>query len=259
MSKERFTVERSSKINFKPPEFLCDQPIHKQIEYPIPNTAFFWCLLGPPGSGKTSYLVNLLTSRQAYKKAFDNVFCIAPPNSIASLKKNIFEYHDKCYSELSWETLSDILERCKEASESKHNSLILIDDMASSMKDSEIQKLLRDISFNRRHYRTSVLVCVQSYIAVPLSVRKVFSHLTAFKVSKKEWAVLSDEMVQLDKETTMSLYRFVFDKPYTSLLIDAVLARYYKNFDRITVNGENQTEGDSEGKEDPSAGQSRKP
>ena len=60
-----FSIDKRSSFRLKPPEFSCDQPIHKQIVPPLPCTPFFLTITGSAGSGKTSMLVNLLTSPQA--------------------------------------------------------------------------------------------------------------------------------------------------------------------------------------------------
>ncbi len=68
-----FRIDKRSLFSLNPPDFSCDRPIHKQIDPPLPCTPFFLTITGSAGSGKTSMLVNLLTSPQAYKKAFQAV------------------------------------------------------------------------------------------------------------------------------------------------------------------------------------------
>lgn len=79
--------EIESDLHVEPPEFKCDDILGKNIEYPLPNTAFAMALIGSAGSGKTSLMVNMLTHKQMYKKTFDHVHLICPANSMASLKK----------------------------------------------------------------------------------------------------------------------------------------------------------------------------
>eukprot|EP00951_Prasinocladus_malaysianus_P018698 scaffold149921_cov15-Prasinocladus_malaysianus.AAC.2 len=62
-----FSIEKRSDIKLRPPKFKCDVPIAQGILPPLPNKSFFWGLIGPPGSGKTSLLVSLLTNPGAYK------------------------------------------------------------------------------------------------------------------------------------------------------------------------------------------------
>jgi len=57
-----FSIAKPSTIALKPPVFLCDKVINKQIEAPLPKTPFFMAICGSAGSDKTSMLVNLLSS-----------------------------------------------------------------------------------------------------------------------------------------------------------------------------------------------------
>ena len=111
----------------------CDVVIHDQIKPPLPGRrgAFFMIICGIPGSGKTSCMVSLLSSRDAYRKAFDNVHVVMPSHSAASLKKNLFKGHDKMYDELTMDTLEMILESAKDEAEKKHNNLLILDDVTT--------------------------------------------------------------------------------------------------------------------------------
>ncbi len=63
-------------------------------------------ITGSAGSAKTSMIVNLLTSPQAYKKAFHAVHCVIPAHSVASVKKYIFAKHPRMRDELYFVTLA---------------------------------------------------------------------------------------------------------------------------------------------------------
>jgi len=112
-----FRIEKSSKLQLKAPEFLCDKPIHKQVEPPLPNCPFFMAIIGSAASGKTSMMVNLLTSEQAYEKVFHSVHIVMPSHSVATLKKNLFKTHPRMHDELTNGVLDDILESVKEDAE----------------------------------------------------------------------------------------------------------------------------------------------
>ena len=93
-----------------------------------------------------------------------------------------------------------------------------MDDVMASLKDLEIQIILKKIIFNRRQYRLSIICLVQSYNAMPLAIRKTISRIACYKPrDKKEMAAIWKELVFLDKETGEALQRFVFDKPYSFL------------------------------------------
>ncbi len=109
-----FRIETQSKLQLHLPEFTCDKPIHRQVEPPYPNCPFFAAIIGSAGSGKTSMMVNLLTSTDAYKKAFHTVHIVMSSHSVASLKMNVLKNHPRMYDELTWSVLDGILESVKE-------------------------------------------------------------------------------------------------------------------------------------------------
>lgn len=230
-------LEKASKIRFKPPAFVCDKCIHDQIEEPLPKAPFFMCIIGSAGSGKTSLAVNLLTSKQAYKRAFHHVHVVMPPRSVESLKRNVFKSHDKMYPELDYGTLDTINSRVMEAAEKKEYSMLFMDDVTASLKDNDIQREMKELIFNRRHLRLSIVLLVQSYNAMPLSIRKTMSHFAMFKPrNKKEYGAIFDEIIFLDKDTADKVMRFVFDEPYSFLFSDVDRGHLYKKFDRIKLN-----------------------
>ena len=242
MPKPTFTIERRSDLELKAPDFLCDKCIHPQIVAPLPSTAHAMLICGAPGSGKTSMMVSLLQNKQAYKKAFDNVYVIMPPSSARSLKHNIFEKHDKNYADLTYDTLEQILDQLRKSTKENKNSLVVIDDFGAALKDGEIQRQLKELIWNRRHLRTSIWIMVQSYISVPLQLRKAVSHLVTYKPRNKiEFLKIFEELIQLPKETAEDLMRYVFDERYTFLFADCTTGEVYKKFDLIKIN-ENATQ-----------------
>ena len=225
-----FRIEKSSKLQLKAPEFLCDKPIHKQVEPPLPNCPFFMAIIGSAGSGKTSMMVNLLTSEQSYKMFFHTVHIVMSSHPVASLKNQ-----PRMHDELTYGVLDDILESVKEDAEEKYNSLLILDDVTASLKNKELQTLLKRTIYNRRHYRLSIMILVQSYNAMPLSIRKTISHFISYKPrNKKEFTAIFEELIFLDKDEGEALTRFVFDVPYAFLYVDVNTNSLYKNFDRIT-------------------------
>ena len=137
-----FSIDSSS-FSLNPPEFSCDRPIHKQIVPPLPCTPFFLTITGSAGGGKTSTLVNLLTSPQTYKKAFHAVHCIIPSHSEASSKKNIFDKHPRMHDELNFVTLDRIYEQVMRGEEEKMNSFLVMDDVTAFLKNLDVQMLLK--------------------------------------------------------------------------------------------------------------------
>jgi hypothetical protein len=118
----------------------------------------------------------------------------------------------------------------------KYNNCIIFDDQTAKLKDKEVEKLLKELIFNRRHYRTSVFFLVQSYISVPLQIRKLFSNLFIFKVSKNELETIRDEILEtIPKKCIGELSKLVYDKPHEYLFINADTQRLFKKFDEIII------------------------
>ena len=86
----RFTLDDSNYI-LSPVKFLVDGVLGDHIKEPFPNQSFFWLICGKPGSGKTSLLINALSSKKEnriYRKVFDKILLVMPKNSRKSIKKN---------------------------------------------------------------------------------------------------------------------------------------------------------------------------
>jgi hypothetical protein len=232
-----FIIEKKSEIQYEPPKFLCDHHLHKRVSAPLPNAHHFMCITGPAGSGKTSMAVSMLTSKQCYKKVFHEIHVIMPSHSRASLKDDIFEGHRRCYEELDFHTLMHIQDSVKAAAEKKKISLIVMDDVGAALKDASLQRLMKEIIWNRRHTKTSIWCLAQSYNSLPMQIRKSISHLCMFKpVNKKEAELVFSELAYKGKEELDELLRFVFDKPHDFLFLDVPRSAYHKNYDLIKEN-----------------------
>ena len=223
-----------------PPEFLCDKPISDKIKDPLPNTAHFAALIGSAGSGKTSLMVNFLTSDGMYKKAFDHVHMCAPKNSLGSLKDDIWYGHpsDKMHSTLDFNTLDTIHRKCLDRSKAKQpeTTLLIMDDMTVWLKKKEIEDKLREMVYNRRHLRLSMWVLVQSYNAMPLTLRKTLSHFYMFRPrNKKEAESIWEELMFFPRKMGDALLRYVYQDQYDFLMGDCNTGNVYRNFNLIDL------------------------
>lgn len=248
----------NTKLHVDPPEFCCDNIISETIEEPLPNTAFFMGLMGSAGSGKTSLMVNLLTMDGMYKRSFDHIHLICPEASMSSLKDDIWKSHpaEKIHHSLDMHTLLHIEKKAKERKNVKpkaETTLMVIDDMTIFLKQKGIEEKLRGMVFNRRHMMLSIMILVQSYIAMPLDLRKTLSHFFLFKPrNKKEAEAIWEEIMFFDKKTASQLLRFVFQEPYDFLMGNCNTGQMYRNFNEIEVHEpEDLALGNAENKKDP--------
>ena len=234
------------------PKMSCDYSLGDEIPDPLPRGSFFWSVVGAPGKGKSSYLVSLLTARKpnrAYLKVFHEIFFVVPPASQASMGSSLYKNHDpsKIYPELTGKALGEIAGRVEAAAEEGYSSLLVLDDVTSSLKDKEVEKLLRKLAFNRRHLHLSIFLLSQNYNQIPLSIRKTFSHFTMFKTAnKKEYLNIFEELIFQPKDVADAITRYVFQKPRDTLFGDVANGHLYRNFSLLKINDESEDNLESE-------------
>ena len=118
------------------------------------------------------------------------------------------------------------------------NSCILIDDMGPYLKDKDVMRKMKELVMNRRHYHTSIYCLTQTFYTIPREIRRLFSNLFIFKVSKDELSNIFREMVEdKDKHDKINeIRKTVYDKPYQYLMINTDTGRMFKNWDELIFN-----------------------
>ena len=129
----------------------------------------------------------------------------------------------------------------------EEDTLLLIDDFASELKNGDVLKLLNSLINNRRHLRLSVIMSVQTYKSIPLSNRKTINILVLFKCTNKaEIKSIWEEMSFLSKDTFFDLLMYVFQKPFDYLVLDRDNNEYYRRWNKIEVYSNNETKTDTQ-------------
>jgi hypothetical protein len=107
--------------------------------------------------------------------------------------------------------------------------------MTAYLKNADVRQKLKEFVFNRRHKHLSIIFLVQSWLSVDKDIRKLFSNIFIFKVSKSEMEKIWDEVVELPKEAVLPIMRLVYDKPHEYLFINTDSQRLFKKFDELIV------------------------
>ena len=105
--------------------------------------------------------------------------------------------------------------------------------MGAYLRDTHVKKLLKELVTNRRNYKTSIYFLCQTYKSLEPDIRKLFSNIFLFKVSKKEMEDIMDEVIEGHKDNIDEIIKLFFDKPYNYLFINTDSQRLFKNFDEI--------------------------
>jgi len=234
-------IENNIKLTI--PTFLCDKALG-DIPQPFPSQNFFMVFSAPPRSGKTSLSISLLTTKNnkksgkksIYRNVFDNIIVVMPKNSMKSLKTNPFENldDDKVYHDLDYETLENIYGQILDYASEDEQTLLFLDDVATSLKDNEILKFLNTMVCNRRHLKLSIMLLTQYLNSIPLLLRKNISHLSLFKLgNKKEYKSVYEELIPSDKTQFEQIVKYAFQKPHDNLFLDILNNKYYRNFNLL--------------------------
>ena len=230
------SIKENDKPKLKVCEMICDVKLHAKLDkYELTqflNNHSTTLMIGKPKSGKTSLLYSFLKSKELLRNVYDKIFLFQPSQSRASMKDKIFDNipDDQKFEELNLENLNDVEKNLDEGS-----NIIIFDDQTAYLKDNEIQKKLKEFVFNRRHKHLSIIFLVQSWLSVPKDIRKLFTNIFVFKVSKNEMEQIFDEVVELPKQYILPLMKLTYDKPHQYLFINTDSQRLFKGFDEIIV------------------------
>lgn len=206
-----------------------------------------YLICGPPGSGKSSFMLSLFRSSKLLRRKFSNIWLFTPMASFLSVRNHPFEKHDKILHELSGEAIRDItsqLEKMKEeadeSDEEMEHSCIIIDDFASELKSKEIERALKNLLIRTRHLNCYVIITAQNYNMIPMSLRKMVTFASIFKPrTKAEWESISKELLKYEGEDSQKIFNYVFSEPYAHLDIDAFEDKFYKNSNLLSITDTN--------------------
>jgi len=223
-------------------------PIKEKMDIYIPKitaenipkrNGSIYVLCGSGGSGKTSLMLNMFKTKLLYLKKFHNIFYICPTTSFLSVEKHPFHDLENVYHELTYSVLEDIYNELIELKEKEKKpvySLIIIDDMASSLKDKGILTMLNRMIIKARHINCCFFFTLQSYYYFPKILRKQITYITMFKPKNiEEFYSITKELFNMNQDDSLKLYDYVFDANYNHLDIDTVTNEYYKNFNKLLI------------------------
>ena len=239
-------------------DFNVDVPFSDKIKPPFENKSFFYIIVGKPGSGKTSVLINMLTNKKIYKKVFTKILLCMPQNSRLSLKDNIFEDlpEDQIFDALDPTILTKIKLNKDEFEEDKlerledgkkpitRHQLLILDDVTAHLKNKENINMLIELVTNRRHYNLSIVLLVQFLRSIPRPVRFFTTSCIFFKAANNlDIEILREEYINLSKNVFEELMNFVFDgDSHDYMIINKDTNTYYKKLQKIifsnVINGQ---------------------
>lgn len=205
----------------------------------LPTHPFRMYVVGASGSGKSNFILNLLTRDNMYKDYFDCVLIISPTAVQLDPNYAVLDLPDEHYFQPEEEVLERIMEIQKDEVEDKGKEkcdkiLLVLDDIIS-YKDFVKSPILLKFAVMSRHWNISMMVLSQAYHRIPKPIRLQMSSVVFFKGSNKELEVLSEDFGAPGMSSwrfmngityaTMEKYNFFFIDLHTSI----EEGRYRKN------------------------------
>jgi len=92
--------------------------------------------------------------------------------------------------------------------------------------------------YNRRHLKLNIIITAQSYVNLPLDLRKNITNLVLFRPPKKEMELIFSEMIETKKELFKEVMKIAYDKAHNFLFVNVPSQRMFKNFDELIFHEE---------------------
>jgi len=245
---KKFELEKSNYEKLNLIKLGCDKPLttKHEIKKPFQNFKFFYIVVGAPGSGKTSFMFSLLTTKnklnRVYYKVFKNILYVCPKNSRSSVVDNPLEDLEPqyLYDELSTEVekvIEDNKAKYDTQPEKNYQQLLIIDDCSSDLKKLENIELLSKLSKNRRHNNLSIILLVQYLRDIPRTIRSQPTAIIIFKPSNGlDYDIIRKEYINMKNDVFLDLMNFSFNDAHDNLFIDKNTNEIYKNLQKIIIN-----------------------
>lgn len=219
--------QEAPNYKIKPPKMGCDYQLSKKpIQEPFSNKSFSMLISGKPGSGKTSFLMSILNqkgSNRIYRRVFKHILIVSP--SLSSLPEGLLEGipQDQLFENFD-ESISDMIntnnESYLEKPEKNYSQLLILDDVASFLKQKANMVFLNKMFFNRRHKRLSIILTTQYIYQVPKSVRANVSDVILFQPTTSELETIRKEFIPMKKDKFIDFIKFIFRDPHDTLFIN---------------------------------------
>jgi len=215
----------------------------------LSDTAFTKYIVGRPGSGKSLYLESMIKHNYNIKgkqTCWDRIFYMCPEASQGSYEDSFVEDmdDDDIYDTLTYDTLLKVYEEAQEVSaegtpKKPRYSLLILDDLATELKDKAVARLLLLMLRNYRHIGLSIIICSQNYMALHSQHRQIIRQIVQFNTG----SILEQERIWTEwfshipkKEFLTTFWDYIFNEKYEFLQCDRTKDfAIHKSFRPITI------------------------
>ena len=183
------------------------------------ETPFNMMIVGMTGCGKTYYLLEMI--EKEYFRHFEYIFLICPTYNWNKTYQE-WEYKDSerfypipCDQNSVDDFLKYIMDNFKGT-----NSLIILDDCASTQSVKNRTSELVNLAFSARHYGFSTIVITQQFTSIAKPYRENIAKLVTFyNPCKKDMQAITDDFLNVEKEEIKDIVQKLKNNKYSRLEI----------------------------------------
>jgi hypothetical protein len=201
-------------INYyeKIPKNLLDNAENPNFHLHNFKIPFRMCIIAPSGSGKTNFLINLISKFSEGKGTFRDITIITR-NKDEPLYKWI---SSKCDQIQIKEGLSNT--PALDKMDKDENHLVVWDDLVLSKDLSTVENYY----IRARKMNCSVIFLSQSYFKIPKIIRNNCSYMILLKLSgnREVNMILSEFGLGVSKNELLSMYEYATKEKFSPLIID---------------------------------------
>jgi len=196
----------------KIPKELLDKVENPNFHIHNLKLPFRMCIVAPSGSGKTNFLVNLLSMFSVGKGTFASINIITR-NADEPLYKWVKGKSDQIVIKEGLTNTPPLDKFDKEL-----NHLVVWDDLVLSKDLSMVENYY----IRARKLNVSVIFISQSYFKIPKIIRNNCSYMVLLKLSgnREVNMILSEFGLGVSKEELLQLYEYATKEKFSPLLID---------------------------------------
>jgi ABC-type dipeptide/oligopeptide/nickel transport system ATPase component len=207
----------------------------------LPMGSRIFGIIGPKGSGKSSIMLSLLTSKKSpFRKYFNNIFLVSPTAKYDDKMKPLQEEVDsegKYWDALTEQTAQEIIEMIPDLNKGvkKPQNLIILDDVTHSFPTGKKPNAISALFTNSRHLKSSIWVVTHKYTSMPPIFRNQMDCLFIFRTNSKVEIESFKRDLTCDEEMFEEKLKQATEEDHSFLFINLVGGKcvMYKRFDEI--------------------------
>ena len=210
----------------------------------LPMGSRIFAIIGPKGSGKSSIILSLLTSKKSpYRKYFKNILLVSPTAQYDDKMKPLQQevamenHYWESLTETTAEEITEELNRLNESYQGKKRlqNLIILDDVTHSFPTGRKPSKISSLFTNSRHIKASIWVITHKYTSMPTIFRNQVDALFIFRTNSKTEIETFKRDLNCDEDAFEENLNKATEEDHSFLYINLVggKCKMYKRFDRL--------------------------